>query len=68
MAQVTYRGVRYETGTKDKKDPQAKTLTYRGHAYSVEVSKMLVVSEIMLASVVFLGIIYVETRLLYNYK
>ena len=29
---------------------------------------MLVVSEIMLASVVFLGIIYVETRLLYNYK
>ena len=35
MAQVTYRGVRYETGTKDKKDPQAKTLTYRGHAYSV---------------------------------
>ena len=35
MAQVTYRGVRYETGTKDKKDPQAETLTYRGHAYSV---------------------------------
>jgi len=29
---------------------------------------MLVVSEIMLASVVFLGIIYVETQLLYNYK
>jgi len=29
---------------------------------------MLVVSEILLASVVFLGIIYAETQLLYNYK
>jgi hypothetical protein len=29
---------------------------------------MLVVSEILLASVVFLALIYAEAKLLYNYK
>ena len=29
---------------------------------------MLITAEILLASVVFLGIIYLETQLLYNYK
>jgi len=33
-----------------------------------ELSKMIVVSEILLASVVFLTIIYAEAQLLYNYK
>ena len=33
-----------------------------------ELSKMIVVTEILLASVVFLAIIYAEAQLLYNYK
>ena len=33
-----------------------------------EASKMIVVTEILLASVVFLAIIYAEAQLLYNYK
>ena len=33
-----------------------------------EASKMLVVSEILLASVVFLALIYAEAQLLYNYS
>ena len=33
-----------------------------------ELSKMIVVSEILLASVVFFALIYAEAQLLYNYK
>ena len=33
-----------------------------------ELSKMIVVTEILLASVVFLALIYAEAQLLYNYK
>ena len=33
-----------------------------------ELSKMIVVSEILLASVVFLALIYAEAQLLYNCK
>ena len=33
-----------------------------------ELSKMIEVTEIMLASVVFLALIYAEAQLLYNYK
>ena len=33
-----------------------------------EPSEMLVVSEILLASVVFLALVYAEAQLLYNYK
>ena len=33
-----------------------------------ELSKMIVVSEILLASVVFLALIYAEAQLLYNYS
>ena len=79
MATVTYRGVKY-----DSKEYNAKVLAqaeqarnhdlmYRGlkvvRKVSVKgASKMLVVSEILLASVVFLTLIYAEAQLLYNYK
>ena len=33
-----------------------------------EPSKMVVVTEILLASVVFLALVYAEAQLLYNYK
>ena len=33
-----------------------------------ELSKMVEVTEILLASVVFLALIYAEAQLLYNYK
>ena len=71
MAQVTYRGVQYDTETRVQnqkvQQPQQEQLVYRGVAVKGG-KKMLTVIEILAASVVFLTIIYAETKLLYNYK
>ena len=71
MAQVTYRGVQYDTETRLQsqkvQQPQQEQLVYRGVAVKGG-KQMLTVIEILAASVVFLTIIYAETQLLYNYK
>ena len=71
MAQVTYRGVSYDTETRlqqqQTQQPQQKQLVYRG----IEVKRrkvMLVTAEILVAAVAFLALIYVEAKLLYSYK
>ncbi len=75
MAQVTYRGVKY-----DSKEYNAKVLAeaeqarnhdlmYRGLKVVRKVAggkQMLEVTEILAASVVFLMIIYAEARFLYS--
>ncbi len=38
MAQVTYRGVKYDTTAKKICTADSKPLTYRGHAYVKEVN------------------------------
>ena len=71
MAQVTYRGVQYDTETRLQsqkvQQPQQEQLVYRGVAVKGG-KQMLTVIEILAASVVFMTIIYAETKLLYNYK
>ena len=71
MAQVTYRGVQYDTETRLQsqkvQQPQQEQLVYRGVAVKGG-KQMLTVIEILAASVVFMTIIYAETQLLYNYK
>ena len=68
MAKVTYRGVQYDTETRQKETKQSqKQLVYRGVAVQ-GAKQMIVVTEILLASVVFLALIYAEAQLLYNYK
>ena len=71
MAQVTYRGVQYDTETRVQnqkvQQPQQEQLVYRGVAVKGG-KQMLTVIEILAASVVFMTIIYAETQLLYNYK
>ena len=68
MAKVTYRGVQYDTETRQKETKQAQNHLVTEALLYKDLSKMIVVTEILLASVVFLAIIYAEAQLLYNYK
>ena len=64
MAQVTYRGVKYDTNNKTAQQKKEVELTYRGiSSYS---SVMLLTAEIIAASAIFLTIIYAEGWCLYG--
>ncbi len=74
MAQVTYRGVKYDSEqyrnmVLAEAQQRNHDLMYRGLKVVKKVAggkQMLEVTEILAASVVFLTIIYAETRLLYS--
>ena len=74
MAQVTYRGVKYDSEqyrnmVLAEAQQRNHDLMYRGLKVVKKVAggkQMLEVTEILAASVVFLTIIYAEARLLYG--
>ena len=68
MAQVTYRGVVYDTDRNKAKQTNKVDLTYRGVRTEKELTSLKVIEtlEICIASAIFLTIITAEVQFLYK--